>query len=69
MRQKVVLVGMKVVKGDEVGTIIEQITPLEFCEMHGDCLGPTCRVRWSDGRIRKECIYVLTRKNGFRLER
>ena len=68
MKQKVIVVGKRVVRGNEVGTIIEQTTPLEFCELHGDCLGPTCRIRWNDGRVRKECLYVLLRKNGFRLE-
>lgn len=60
-RQHVVLAGKKLFNEDDVfqGIIRKQLTELETCDQHHECRGPVVEFKWKDGRIRKECLYVL----------
>jgi hypothetical protein len=67
--QQVVLEGKKLLDkdGKEMGTIVEQLTILRACDQHEKCPGPIVRFRWADGRLRRECIYVLIKYNKYKL--
>jgi len=55
-------------KGDKLaGTVLEQITPLEACDQHGDCPGPIVNFEWEHGKVRRECMYMLIRGKKFQL--
>lgn len=67
--QKINIVGKKLVGPDKKlqGTILHQFTEVGFCDQHRDCLGPIIRFRWVDGRVRRECLAVLIKQNGYKL--
>ena len=66
--QSIILEGKKLcdAEGEIKGTILEQLTPLRACDEHKDCPGPIVRFRWTDGRLRRECLYTLIKHNGYR---
>jgi hypothetical protein len=66
--QSVHLPGKKLYKDNQMrATITEQLTPLHFCDQHAGCPGPVCRVTWSDGRVRRECLYTLIKGQDYEL--
>jgi hypothetical protein len=69
INQSVVLPGKKLVNKDDkvMGTILEQLTPLQACDQHKGCPGPIVRFRWVDGRLRRECLYALIKHSGYKL--
>lgn len=67
--QQIVLEGKKLLdaEGNVAGTIVEQLTVLKACDQHKSCLGPIVKFRWTDGRLRRECLYDLIKHHGYRL--
>jgi len=67
--QSIILEGKKLADkdGNIVGTIVEQLTILRACDQHQKCPGPIVRFRWGDGRLRRECLYVLLKFNEYKL--
>lgn len=65
MNQQIVLEGKKLItKAGLKGVITQQLSALGACSMHPKCAGPVARVKWEDGRERRECLYQLIKLEG-----
>lgn len=69
MNQSVILAGKVLCDGEGqvAGNIIQQLTQLGMCDQHEKCPGPIVRLQWSDGRLRRECLYSLIKQHGYKL--
>ena len=69
MNQTVTLPGKHLFKdGKDCAVIQDQITLLGACDQHQRCAGPVVRLKWANGKVRKECLFVLIKQQGYELK-